>query len=358
MHRDHLSHDDTPTVPTPVIKQARVTAMLAGIVLVGFVSGCGGKSKPFAELAKMQKEGDKVVGIVFRYEKLEHDSLDEITNYPDVRTVTIQECEGVTDDMLKQIAKLKKLEAVELLNVSVSDKGLAHFADHPKFSKLLLGNTQVTGTGLSHLAKSLVSLELRGGDVTPDGAKSIAKLVELETLMLHCPSIKMTDLPDLKGMKALRNLESYRTPNGEGVGAVVATIPKLESLWLGGTGLVDKDLGEISKLSTLRVLNLSAAELTDAGLVFVNDLSELDELYLGSCMNLTDEGLAHLSGLTKLTYLDLMDSNLNGSGLMHLAPLTSLELIEFTAEQFTHAKSIIKEFNKIVPNCEVALVQG
>lgn len=333
-----------------------VAACLFVSLLVPLAGGCG-KSQSLSELANLQKEGDEVVGIVLRYKELEQDSLEGISKYQDVRQVSILECKGVSDDMMKEIAKLKNLEELELLGVSVSDKGLAHLADHPKLKTVMLSNTKVDGSGLAHL-NSVVNLELRGAAVTVAGAQTIVKLANLETLSIHCSKIKMTDFADLKGMTGLRELDCERTPSGKGVGAVVATIPNLESLKVGGIGLDDSELAEIGKISSLKVLDLSQAELTDDGLLHISELVDLERLYLGGCTSVSDEGLKQLGGLTKLTYLDLMGTSVNGSGLMHLAPLVSLELIEFDAEQFTHSKAIIKEFNAVVPNCEVSLVQA
>lgn len=50
---------------------------------------------------------------------------------------------------------------------------------------------------------------------------------------------------------------------------------------------------------------LSSAELTDACMESIGRLTELIELQLGRCSQLTDKGMVHLQSLTKLEYLGL-----------------------------------------------------
>jgi len=332
-----------------------------GLLLISAMSGCRDESKiSFTDLAKfVEDDNGNVTTIVLRYKHLEHDSLEGMAEkHGNVVRLTIQDCKGVTDAMLTEVAKLKNLEELELLDVAITDRGLSHLAGHPKLRRLQLADTKVTGTGLSHLAKTLVSLELRGDAVTTEGARTIGELTNLEKLFLHCSKITVADLDNFEDLGKLREWESFFTPNGKGAGAAVAQIPNLESLYLSGKGMVDSDVAEISKMNFLLVLKLSQGEITDAGLAHVGELVGLERLYLGGCVGISDDGLAHLSPLTSLTYLDLMDSGVTGSGLLHLLPLASLELVELTAQQFTHTHSIIQELNKVLPDCEVSIVQG
>ncbi|MFZ4789494.1 MAG: protein kinase domain-containing protein [Candidatus Competibacteraceae bacterium] len=91
--------------------------------------------------------------------------------------------------------------------------------------------------------------------------------------------------------------------------------------------LTDADLIYLQNLPHLKSLDLQCCEsLTDTGFVHLRDLTNLQSLDLGDCKNLTDAGLAHLRNLTNLQSLYLWScENLTGAGLAHLQNLTNLQ---------------------------------
>lgn len=64
-------------------------------------------------------------------------------------------------------------------------------------------------------------------------------------------------------------------------------------------------------------LNLCSTEITDAGLVNVGRLSDMQELDL-SITKITDEGLQHLCSLTELNDLWLMNTEVTDAGVATL----------------------------------------
>jgi len=66
-----------------------------------------------------------------------------------------------------------------------------------------------------------------------------------------------------------------------------------------------------------RVNFAGVAELTDDGLLHVNGLDDLEELYLGGT-RVTDAGLQQLRGLTRLRFLSLHDSRVTRQGIEQL----------------------------------------
>ncbi|QHN83233.1 F-box/LRR-repeat protein [Arachis hypogaea] len=89
-----------------------------------------------------------------------------------------------------------------------------------------------------------------------------------------------------------------------------------------GAGVIDDDLRcclsdeefeNLSSLKTLKRLSLAFNRITDACLVHLKGLVNLDSCKIG------DEGLANLTGLTLLRSLVLSDTEIGSSGLRHIS---------------------------------------
>ncbi|MGI8978684.1 MAG: leucine-rich repeat domain-containing protein [Pirellulaceae bacterium] len=76
-------------------------------------------------------------------------------------------------------------------------------------------------------------------------------------------------------------------------------------------------------------------QITDADLRHLKAFPRLNHLVLKNCCQITDAGLADLSGLANLQYLYLNDSPITDAGLVHLAGLTNLEELSLTHTQVT-----------------------
>lgn len=75
---------------------------------------------------------------------------------------------------------------------------------------------------------------------------------------------------------------------------------EISSLW----HLCDEGIVHLAKATPqLQVLWLLNSSITDACMPAIGCLTNLTELRLGACTNLTDEGMVHLQSLTKLERL-------------------------------------------------------
>jgi hypothetical protein len=69
---------------------------------------------------------------------------------------------------------------------------------------------------------------------------------------------------------------------------------RLTGLGLGGTQITDKGLRTVGSLRWLERLSLTATTVTDEGIRHLESMSNLRELHLRQCPNITDEGVARL----------------------------------------------------------------
>lgn len=140
---------------------------------------------------------------------------------------------------------------------------------------------------------------------------------------------RIGDLPDtLWGL----NLSGTRITDA---GLVhVRELTQLQDLWLSHTQITDAGLANIEGMTRLEMLALSHTRITDAGLVYLKGMTELWWLRL-SGTPLTDAGLAHLRGLTRLETLDLEGTQITGAGLAHLRTMPLLRQLYLRGTQLT-----------------------
>lgn len=105
-----------------------------------------------------------------------------------------------TDAEVALVAKLPKVQQLDLHGTAVTDGGLAPVAGLTTLTHLHLNNTGVTDAGLVHLKnlQSLVYLNLYGTAVTDEGVKHLSGLKQLKRLFLW--GTKVTEA-GAKGLK-------------------------------------------------------------------------------------------------------------------------------------------------------------
>jgi uncharacterized protein (TIGR02996 family) len=107
-------------------------------------------------------------------------------------------------------------------------------------------------------------------------------------------------------------------------------LPNLKVFAVGGNvGITNASLRRIGNWRTLRRLRLNAPQFTDEGIAHLTGLSGLCELDL-SYTEISDEGLRHLSRLTALESIDLSETGIGGRGLAALRALPRLRRLNLT----------------------------
>jgi len=99
--------------------------------------------------------------------------------------------------------------------------------------------------------------------------------------------------------------------------------------------VTDAGLVHLKGLTKLEKLHLDGTRVTDAGLIHLKGLTSLDNLSLTGT-DVTDAGLVHLEGMTNLTGLSL-GTRITDDGLVHLKGLTSLQFLFLKNTKVTDA---------------------
>ena len=105
-----------------------------------------------------------------------------------------------------------------------------------------------------------------------------------------------------------------------------------------GPQATDADIDECVNLRRLKILEIQAAgQVTDAGLVSLKELPQLEILIL-SGTQVTDAGFVHLKGLPQLSRLELSGTQVTGAGLVHLNGLSRLTWLDLSGTQVGDAE--------------------
>ena len=116
------------------------------------------------------------------------------------------------------------------------------------------------------------------------------------------------------------------------------------------TSDTDARLEHISGLSQLEGLRLMDTEITDAGLAHLQGLTKLRWLQLDNTA-VTDAGLKHLRGVTGLEYLGLNNTHITDVGLAYLAGLPHLRELNLNFTKVTDGG--VKTLQRALPNCHI-----
>ncbi len=112
----------------------------------------------------------------------------------------------------------------------------------------------------------------------------------------------------------------------------------------------DAELAHLKGLTNLSYLCLGGNRISDAGLAHLKSLTTLERLSIGSS-RVSDAGLAHLEALTNLTVLDLSYTAVTDAGLAHLKGLARLRYLYVNETRVTDAG--LKELQQALPNLKI-----
>ena len=318
---------------------------------------------------------------------------------PDVfDTVVIVTIEGdnVDDEFLKNVGKLHGVEKVDLVGHAAPDltpAGMAQLCTLPRLKTLgtrgiaiprgfvagLAGRTGIRSLWLPQAAVTddemaiiggftdLEFLQLDGSNVTDQGFAHVANLRKLT--ILDMPGVRITDLApvadlvqlDLLVLAPARTTPARSVPGPGGPSslgplrrltkltqltlgptriedrelAVVAGLPKLFNLMIGGRGITEAGLARIAESKSLGCLELADTSIADLRPLSPR-LHAISTLWMENS-HLTDAGIEPLSRAIRLTDLTIAGSRMTDAGLDHLASLTSLWRLRLDRSAITDA---------------------
>jgi Leucine-rich repeat (LRR) protein len=158
------------------------------------------------------------------------DELVVVERLTDLKQLTLMNRKRITDDGLRHLIKLSKLEVLALNGTNIRGKGLQNVVHMQQLTGLTLDNTPLTDDALEYIGQldNLQWLFLSNTRITDDGLKHIATLRRLEDLQLRGTSITDEGVKHLYGMTSLTRILLGDDVSREGRAALQAKLPKCQ----------------------------------------------------------------------------------------------------------------------------------
>jgi hypothetical protein len=245
----------------------------------------------------------------------------------------------LTDQSLYSICTLTNLEELHIGGKGFSDEGMKHIAKLIKLKRLsIFRASQLTDKGMTELAslESLTDLNL-GCRVSISGLKSLNKLKKLKRL--HLRDVHQDNsILDISGLTKLERLRLSLSYERKGKSVIYESFQ-------------DEDLTCLSKLTRLETLTLGGAGINNEGIRNISGLTNLIHLNI-ICpgeTQINDDSLKHLTNMQRLYELNIRDGHFTDGALDYLDGLPSLSRLELTSD-YAFSNQAIRDFQKKYPN--------
>jgi internalin A len=275
--------------------------------------------------------------------------------------------EFITDAAMAFLRGNRHLTALNLRGTDVTDTSLAYIAELSNLKSLDVSFTQITDVGLEHLASlaQLEELNLGGNKITGASLHVLKLLPKLRKLSFYgiqrrnagwCWAPVVTDL-ELDTISRLGGLEDLNVGFGVALGTprpaeLGPADSEAECRIAGGTRVTDLGVTKLSALKKLRVLDLSGAAITEAGIAALASLPNLQRLSLWNVKALDDAMAAKLASIQTLTSLDLSNTAIGDETVSRLSRLPNLRRLYINETRVT--PEALAAFRKQHPSTSVS----
>jgi Leucine-rich repeat (LRR) protein len=177
-------------------------------------------------------------------------------------------------------------------NGKVTDAGMTYLK-HLPLETLDLTLTGITSSALKKLPLSQMrTLSLGWTDVDDAAIPALDRAKNLKTLILEGTKIEGTTLGRLQHLKNLQNLNLNSTKVTHAAIQQLGTL-KLQELDLDNTAINNQDL-KLLVHKPLQILSIRGTAVSNDGLVQLQGMSSLKQVYLKDCAGISREGTAKL----------------------------------------------------------------
>lgn len=343
-HLEQLTVDGTRITDSAL----RILADLTGLKLLG-ISDLEVSDETVAQLKDLSELELLHLGHSDRFTDA---GLKHLTHFKKLTNLNIRNT-GVTDAGLGLLAELKQLTSLDLGETEVSDVGLKELAQLTKLTSLQLHRTKVTAAGVAQLHKSLPDCRILYGTREKQiiVASSALDRRAAEWVLSVGGTVQVLALPDLNLSGNARTIKSGEDLPTEPFRVITVDLDNNKKI-------DDAGLANLAGLSRITSLNLRNTDVSDAGVRHLEPLSSMQTLVLDNTP-VSDEGIQHLKRMHKLEILYLHGTQITDEGVETLSQLPALQLLNVGDTQVTGAGlAMLKQLKQlrglILPGANVA----
>ena len=246
----------------------------------------------------------------------------------------------VDDVEMIDIARLKKLQRLDLSHTRITDEGMLHLKPASQIEDLNLYYAEwVTDQGMTAIKnwKKLKRLDVRGTRISNGTLEIVSHMPELAALDISNSQITDNGMDMLITLINLKELSLGQGRGSAGDLGFVRVLTTLTSLDIGGAKPTPPDMGgfrrvvrdpapplpentikAMAELKELRVLRMGYTGVSTADLKALSVLQNVEKLGLQECPRVDDAALAELRNWKSLKYLDLQDTKVTEQGVAAL----------------------------------------
>ena len=239
----------------------------------------------------------------------------------------------INDVEMIGLARLPRLERLDLSHTRISDEGLLQLKTAPRIADLSLYYSEwITDQGLTAIRnwKHLRRLNVRGTRISNGTLEIVSRLTGLESLDIANTQITDNGMDYLITLTNLKELSLGRGRLSDNALEVLRMLPTLTYLDLSGArpqppdqarrqgrsgAMPESVVQAIAELRDLRVLKLGHSNISVDGLKILRGLERIHKLGLEGCTRIEDDAAAELASWKSLKYLDLQDTRVTEKGL-------------------------------------------
>lgn len=338
---------------------------------------------------------------------IRNEGLKMLSQIPQLNILSLHSSTGLQGSTLAAFQSPHSLRVLDLSNTDVDDDAVQHLKKISSLEMLNLGETKVSNEAAIRLQKTLPNCSVihsaiptneadlratqwaldNGGVVTFDTANNSKtknlneKNIPQVQFVVNSITFKVESSPiaGIENLVGLRNIRHLAWPAITNSHIQLSSIGKITSLGelrfpssnVSATGLKHlKDLTQLEQLNLGRCKNVSddvlehfspfkhlwfldlhETPITDKGLIHISKLRSLRYFYINGCINITDSGLNHLISLTKLNILQLSNTFITDDAIPYLQQMKNLRVLYLTGTKITPAA--VTKLQSALPECVI-----
>ncbi|MBI1346638.1 protein kinase [bacterium] len=248
----------------------------------------------------------------------------------------------VDDEGMAEIAKLKGVSLLGLIDCPVSDRGMDHFGNHANLRQVEIPGTKITDETLKTALTwpKIGRLHVDRTEITDAGLAILKNCNTLDELALSSTRISDEGLRELSSIVSLKKLNLVRTRSSEaGVKELAAQLRNCRIAWNGG---VIEPSSSADFLAASYVLSVGGSIQVNGQETVIRSSSrfpsgpfQITGVNLKACSKASDEGLSVFSDCIGVVSLDISQTLIRNHGLGHF-------------RKCRHLKSLICDNSKVI----------